>query len=114
MISKIALWIEPAFFLFTFLVVIPLVAAVIGYAAWKGKPKSFGRDMYWTISAVASAAALGLGVYAQRMQADVRTWQYLLQLGCFGLGALLAGVALGCGVGILTYRRRTPPEEPPQ
>jgi len=24
------------------------IAAVIGYAAWKGKPNNFGRDMYWT------------------------------------------------------------------
>ena len=40
-------------------------------------------------------------VYALRMQADVRAWQYLLQLVCFALGLLLFGIAGGCEIGIL-------------
>src|SRR3989442_631117 len=69
------------------------IAAVIGYAAWKGKPNNFGRDMYWTAFVSASAASGFLIVYAQRMSADVRSWQYLAQLAYFGLGILLFGVA---------------------
>ena len=64
---------------------------------------------------VATAAASGfLMVYARRMQADIRTWQYLLQIACFGLGALLFGVAGGCGVGVFTYRRSSLTKDPPE
>jgi hypothetical protein len=112
--SKTDLWLEVGLLLFTFFVVVPLIAAAIGYAAWKGKPKSFSREMYWTAFAVASAASLFLMVYAQRMHADVRTWQYLLQIACFGSGALLFGVAGGCMVGIFTYRRNPLTQNPPE
>jgi hypothetical protein len=103
--SKTGLWLEAGLLLLTFFAVVPLIAAAIGYAAWKGKPKNFSREMYWTAFAAAGAASLFLMVYAQRMHADVRTWQYLLQIACFGLGALLFAVAGGCLVGIFTYRR---------
>jgi hypothetical protein len=103
--SRAGLWIVDGLLLFTLFVVIPLIAAAIGYAAWKGKPKRFDREMYW-MSFIASGAVGGfLMVYAQRMQTDVRTWQYLLQLACFGFGALLFGVSVDCAVGIFTYRR---------
>lgn len=97
--------IEVALLLFAFLVVVPSIAAGIGYAAWKGKPKNFGRDMYWTAFVAAAAAACFLFVYSQRMNADVRTWQYILEMTLFGLGVVLFGVAAGCMIGILAYRR---------
>ena len=101
-----------ALFLPGFFVIVPSIAAVIGYAAWKGKPNNFGRDMYWTAFVAAGAASGFLMVYAQRMSADVRSWQYLAQLACFGLGVLLFGVAGGCFIGIFTYRRRSSPQDP--
>ena len=100
-----SMWVEGAIFLFAFFVIVPAIAAVIGYAAWMGKPKNWDRSTYWT-AFVASIAASGfLIVYAQRMQADVRTWQYVLQMLLFGLGVLLFGVAGGFMVGIFAYRR---------
>jgi hypothetical protein len=53
MYSKTAIWLEAALLLFTFFVIVPSIAAAIGYAAWKGKPKNFSREMYWTAFAVA-------------------------------------------------------------
>jgi hypothetical protein len=41
--------VELGFVLFTFFAVAPSIAAAIGYAAWKGRPKSFDREMYWTV-----------------------------------------------------------------
>lgn len=111
--SEAGLWVEAGLLIFTFFVVVPSVAAVIGYAAWKGKPKNFSREMYWTVFAAAVAASLFLMVSAQRMQADIRTWQYLVQCACFGAGALLCGVAGGCLVGIFTYRRGVMNQNPP-
>ena len=88
-----------------FFVLVPLIAAVIGYAAWKGKPRNWDRAMFWT-AFVASIVASGfLMWYAQRMRADVRSWVHLVQLGCFMSGVVLFGVAGGCIVGIFTYRR---------
>jgi hypothetical protein len=82
------------------------------YAAWKGKPKSFDRESH-VLGFVACILASGfLLVYAQRMHADVRTWQYLMQIACGGLGLLLFGIAMGCGIGIFTCRRRSGPQEP--
>jgi len=103
--SGIGLWVEAALLLLTFLVVVPAIAAAIGYAAWKGKPKNFSQEMYWTAFASAIAVSGFLMVFAQRMQADVRTWQYIAQLACFGVGALLFGVAGGCFLGVFIYRR---------
>jgi membrane protease YdiL (CAAX protease family) len=107
------LWVEAALLIFTFFVIVPSIAAAIGYAAWKGKPKNFDREMYWTAFAAATGVSLFLMLFAQRMNADVRTWQYLLQLACFSLGALLFGVAGGCMIGIFAYRRGVKNQEPP-
>jgi len=114
MYSKTGIWIEAGSLLFTFFIIVPSIAAAIGYAAWKGKPKNFSREMYWTAFASAGAISLFLLVYAQRMQADARTWQYLAQIACFGTGALLFGVAMGCLVGIFAYRRRAGTQDLPQ
>src|SRR5215469_11303368 len=100
--SDTGLWIEAGLLIFTFFIVVPSIAAAIGYAAWKGKPKNFDREMYWTAFAAATGVPLFLIVFAHRMQADVRTWQYLVHVVCFGLGTLFLGVASGCTIGIFT------------
>lgn len=99
----VRVWVGTAIFLVGFFVVVPAVAVAIGRAAWVGKPKNWDRSMYWT-GFVASGVASGfLLVYAQGMQADVRTWRYLMQMVFFGLGVLLFGLAAGCVVGIFAY-----------
>jgi len=111
--SKTTLWLIDGFLLFVLFVVAPSIAAAIGYAAWKGQLKNFGRGLYWTAFATSGGVSGFLLVFAQRMQADVRTWQYLLQLACFVLGALLLGVAMGCAVAIFTFRWRALSQKPP-
>jgi hypothetical protein len=91
-----------------------LISAAIGYAAWKGKPKRFDREMYWTAFVSVGALAALVIVYSLRMQADIRAWRHLSGLVGLGLGALIFGVATGCGVGILTHRRDSVSEELPQ
>jgi multisubunit Na+/H+ antiporter MnhG subunit len=104
--------IELVLLFLAFFVLVPLIAALIGYAAWKGKPRNWDRSMYWT-SFVASSAASGfLMVYAQRMRADIRNWQHLIQLVLFYVGVVLLGVAGGCMVGIFMYRRGVPSRMP--
>ena len=98
---------ELGFILFAFFAIAPSVAAAIGYAAWKGKPKSFDREMYWTAFVSTGAVAGLIIVYAQR---NGGTWPRLAQLACLGLGALLFGVALGFGVGIFTRRSSSLPD----
>ena len=93
---------------------VPAIAAGIGYAAWKGWPKSFDRESYVMGFVACTLVSGSLLVYAQRMQADVRTWQYLLQLACFGLGLLLFGIAGGCGIGIFARRLRSLTPKPPE
>jgi 4-amino-4-deoxy-L-arabinose transferase-like glycosyltransferase len=93
---------------------VPAIAAGIGYAAWKGRPKSFDRDSYVLGFVACILASAPLLVYAQRMQADVRTWQYLLQIACFGAGLLLFGIAGGCGIGIFTCRFKSLTPKPPE
>jgi hypothetical protein len=108
-----AMWVGTALLLFTFFVIDPLIAAAIGYAAWKGEPKNFDREMYWIAFAAAVIVSGFLMVFAQRMHADVRTWQYPIQVACFCLGALLFGVGGGCMIGIFTYRRGVGNQDPP-
>lgn len=104
--SQTALRIVDGFFLLTLFVGAPTIAVAIGYAARKGRPKTFSRDTF-VLAFVATLMISGfLIVYAQRMQADVRTWQYILQLACFEAGVLLLGIAGGCGVGIFTHRSK--------
>jgi hypothetical protein len=94
------------FLLLTLFVGTPIIAASIGYAAWKGRPKTFNRDTF-VLAFLATVMISGfLIVYAQRMHADVRTWQYLLQFACFELGVLLLGIAGGFAVGIFTHRSK--------
>jgi hypothetical protein len=110
--ARTTLWIIDGLLLLILFVGVPAIAVAIGYAAWKGKPRSFDRQTFLLVSIPVGAFGIFLMVYAQKMQADVRTWQYILQLACFGLGSLLFGVAGGCGVGVLTYRRDALPSGP--
>jgi ABC-type Na+ efflux pump permease subunit len=90
----------------------PSIAAAVGYAAWKGKPKNFDREMYWTAFIAIGAVSAFVIMFALRMRVDVGTWQYLFQCASFSLGAVLFGISMGCGVGIFTYRRRPSAETP--
>ena len=98
-------WLGAVVFLVGFFVLVPVIAALIGWAAWKGKPKGWDRSTYWTAFVASMIASIFLITFAQRMQADVREWQYVVQMAFFGLGILLLGVAVGCGVGIFAYQR---------
>jgi hypothetical protein len=100
--------------LFTLFLVAPSIAAAIGYAAWNGKPERFNREMFVTAFFATAAASGFLMVYAQRMRADVRTWQYCWQIVCFLSGALLFGIAGGCAVGIFAYRPKSPKLDSPK
>jgi hypothetical protein len=101
-------------YLFAFFVVVPSITAVIGYAAWKGKPKNFSRELYWTVFVPAVVASGFVFLYAVKMHAGIGTWRYVLQLACFGFGILLFGIAGGCLVGIFGYRRGSFPKDPLQ
>jgi uncharacterized membrane protein len=103
--SKIRLWIDGGVLLFAFLVMVPSIAAAIGYAAWNGIPRSFSREMYFTAFVLIGGVSTFLLVYAIRMNADIRTWEYLWQVACFGIATLLFGVASGCMIGVFAYRR---------
>ena len=73
---------------------IPCIAAVIGFAAWNGKPKNFDRHSYvlgFVATMLVSFIILG---FATNMHADIRTWQYALEIACFTLGAITFGVPL--------------------
>jgi hypothetical protein len=98
--------------LLIFFVGVPAIAVGIGYAAFKGRPKGFGRENYVLLSVGCGLASGVLVVYAQRMQADIRTWLYLWQIVCGSIGLLLSGIALGCGIGIFACRFRSLPRKP--
>jgi len=112
--SKTAVWIVDALLLLILFVGVPSIAAAIGYAAWKGKPKNFDQGTYCAVFVSAGGASGLLILYTSRMHVDVRTWQYLVQILCGGFGLLLFGIAMGCGIGIFTCRRRSGPQEPPE
>ena len=80
----------------------------------KGWPKSLDHESYVLGFVACLLTSVSLLVYAQRMQADVRTWQYLLQLAFSVLGLLLLGIAGGCGIGIFTCRFRSLSAKPPE
>ena len=61
---------------------------------------------------VAGAVATFVMVSAHRMNADVRTWRYPIEVAGFVLGALLLGVSGGCMIGVFTYRLGVRKENP--
>jgi undecaprenyl pyrophosphate phosphatase UppP len=107
MLMKIA----DAFLFFSFFVGIPTMAAAVAYAAWRGWPRNFSRDKYFIAFCGIGFASTILFVSAQRMM-PVGVWHQLLQEVCGGVGLLLFGVSMGCGVGIFTFRRRPPSPNP--
>jgi hypothetical protein len=83
--------------------VVPGITAGIAYAAWKGLPKNFSREMYWTAFVSTGVPALFLLVVAQRT--DLEGLRHILtHYTCAFSGLLLLGVSWGCGAAILTYR----------
>jgi hypothetical protein len=89
------LWLADAIQLLTFFVIAPVIAIVIAYAAWRGKPKNFSPQRYGMVCATSGVSASLLVVLAKWINADIRTPQYFLQLACFLLGFLLLGVGMG-------------------
>jgi hypothetical protein len=85
---------------------IPITAAAIAYAAWKGIPKNFSREMYWTVFVSASAVGGLLTVLAQRISLS-SFWEILAHYGCGISGLLLFPVGVGCGAAVFTYRGPT-------
>jgi hypothetical protein len=98
--------IKIATFLFTFFLLGPFIAALIGYAAWKGKPKSFDREMYWTVFIVAMAAAGFIFVYIQR---HPHTLPDVVSFIGMNLVGALFGVSAGFGIGVFTRPKHTLP-----
>ncbi len=104
--SQTGLRIIDGFLLLSLFVGTPTIAAAVGYAVWRGKPKTFDRHTF-VLAYLATVIAGGfLMVYTQRMHADVRTWKHLVQIVCFEFGVTLLGVAGGCAVGIFTRRSK--------
>lgn len=89
------LWLTDAMQLLTVFVLGPIIAFVIAYAAWRGKPQNFGPQRYGIVCIVSGVTASLLMVSAKWINADVRTPQYFLQFAC----VLLAGLLLGVGIG---------------
>lgn len=110
--SDVGAFAELGFIVFSFFVLAPSIAAAIAYAAWKGWPKTFDREMYWTAFVASGAVTALVNAYAMRIRAVGETWLHIVQLACLGLCALLFGVAFGFGVGIFTRRRNPPPSGP--
>lgn len=87
---------------------IPAIAATIAYAAWRGKPKTFDREMYWTSFAAGVIASALVFVLAQKLNSNGLTG-HLVPAICLLLALLLFAVSMGCGIAIFTWRRPDPP-----
>jgi hypothetical protein len=97
------LWLADALQLLVFLVVGPVLAIAIAYAAWRGKPQRFTGERFGMVCVASGVAAVLMLVCAKWINADVRQPQYFLQLACMLLSGLLFGVYMGCG-GVLLLR----------
>jgi hypothetical protein len=95
------LWLAGAIELLTFFFIGPVLAIAIAYASWRAKPQNVTPDRYGIVCVVSGATAFVLFAFAKWLNADVRTAQYFLQLGCVLLSGLLFGVFSGCGFSIL-------------
>jgi len=99
--------IADAFLLFISFVGIPVIAGAVGIAAWKGWPRNFNRESYILGFLGLGFASAILILSVQRM-APEDVWRQLLQEVCGAIGLLLAGISLGCFVGIFTCRNNPP------
>ena len=97
------LWLTEAIELLSFLVLMPAIAIAIAYAAWRGKPQNASPKQYGTVCVASGVTASLLLVLASRMNADIRTMQYFLQLACLLSALLLFGVSMGCGFPVLLH-----------
>ena len=94
------------FFLATFVLLImsvgiPAVAVAIAYAAWRGKPKTFDQEMYWTAFATAAIASVLAFTVAQKLNSNSSGGRLLTAI-CLFLALLLFGVSMGCGISVFT------------
>ena len=92
---------------FFILVLMLAVIVAVGYAAFKGHPKNFDREMYWTCFAAAGIGAGILFTVSHRMD-QAGTLKFLVSEFLGYLALLLFAVSMGCGVSVFTYRRGTP------
>ncbi len=93
------LWLTDALQLLAMFVVGPIVGIVIAYKAWRGQSENLSRYRNPCLASTLSAAVLL--VFAAWLNADVKTFQYFVQVACIVLGGLSLWVASGCGVAIL-------------
>ena len=84
------------------------IAGLIAWAAWNGWPQDFNRESWWTAFMLVGIAGFFLFTVGRRMTPDV-LWQFFAQSLITGVGFALLLVAWGCGLAIITFRRRTPP-----
>ena len=98
--------IKLAALLFTYFLLSPFISVLIGFAAWKGKPKNFDREMYWMVFVVAMAGGVSIFVYIQRHPG---TLPDLVSFICLLLVGLLFGVSAGFGIGAFTRPKSSLP-----
>lgn len=102
---NMGLWLLDLMLLFILFILAPLIAALIARAAWKGKPANFSREKYFICLVACAIAACVLMMNAHWLQAEITSAQFLVELICFILGAVLFGVAGGCLVAFWAYGR---------
>ena len=85
------------------LAIMPFIAGAVAYAAWKGLPKNFSKEMYWTVFVVAEVAGALLILEAQRISLN-NSWLLLAHYACGFSGLLVFAVGMGCGAAVFTYR----------
>jgi hypothetical protein len=110
--SDAALKTLDAIFFLGMFIGVPAMAGAIGYAAWKGKPKTLSRDFYITMFLFGVIFTNALYFYGRSLDADVRTWLFLGQSFLTFLLILVLGVTFGCFIGFFAYRRSPPPSKP--
>jgi multisubunit Na+/H+ antiporter MnhG subunit len=102
--ENISMAVSHGFLLLGLIIAIPWITFAIGRAAWNGKPKNFSRFNYWLVFVAAIGVFGFVFVYAQRMSADVRTPQYVVQTLLMGVAEVFFGIAGGCMVAVISYR----------
>jgi hypothetical protein len=98
-------WIDAILFL-TLFVGAPAIAVAIGYGAYRGRFKTFSREMFWTAAMVTGLLGGLLIVLSIRMHAHVRTWLYGVQIIGFISGAIALGISSGFVLAIFTCQRQ--------
>jgi hypothetical protein len=92
--------------LFAYFVLAPLVTVWVVLEAAKGRPKSFDRDMYWTVFVAAGAASGLIFVYVQR---HANTLPGVVAYVGLVVSALLFGASGGFAIGAFVRKRDTLP-----